>query len=154
MASSIHRNAMDQMLKDFGGVAGLAQDGMKLKLYAFSTSSPSKDGTEGVEFIEIAAGSGYTTGGQTINKADCVQEDAPTPPSPANRQIRIEESGTDPEWTASGGSIADIGGVYLTDSGDNVLAWWERSSALTLADGDTLVADDLTIRLLANDGEA
>ena len=58
-------------------------------------------------------------------------------------QIMID----DKTWTASGGTIPDIDGVYLTDSDDNVLAWWERASAITLADGDSIVADDLYIKL-------
>jgi len=157
MASSLHRNAMAQMLYEYNGgggpVSGFAQDGNKLKLYT-SASSPSKDGIEGVEFIEVASGSGYVPDGKQIDFVDHVLGNAPTPPTPANKQIVIQYLGADPSWTASGGSILNIAGAYLTDANDMVLAWWERAAPLTLGDGDTLVCDDLTIRLLANNGEA
>ena len=54
---------------------------------------------------------------------------------------------TDQTWTASGGDIAGILGAYLTDANDNIIAWWERASEVTLNDGDSITADDLIIRL-------
>ncbi len=115
-------------------LGGLAQQGKKLKLFK-DTSTPVKAGTG---FVEVVNGNGYTTGGQALTPASfTLSIDA------GNAQIMID----DKTWTASGGTIPDIDGVYLTDSDDNVLAWWERASAITLADGDSIVADDLYIKL-------
>ena len=115
-----------------GGVANL---GTALKLYT-SASTPVVAGTG---FTEVANGNGYVTGGKALTTSSftlSIVTDA--------AQVQI----SDQTWTASGGSIANIGGVYLTDASGNVLAWWERSTALTLADGDSMVADDLTVRLV------
>lgn len=58
----------------------------------------------------------------------------------------VESQLADQTWTASGGSIANVLGAYLTDTDGNVLAWWERSTAITLNDGDSITADDLIVR--------
>ena len=114
-------------------LGGLAQQGKKLKLFK-NTSTPARDGTG---FVEVANGNGYTTGGQALTPASfTLSIDS------GNAQIMID----DKTWTASGGSIADIDGVYLTDSDDNVLAWWERASSITLADGDSIVAENIYVR--------
>lgn len=96
-----------------GAIARLAT---KLKLYS-SVSVPIKDGIEGTDFIEISGGNGYTTGGLTISVADWTF-------SVVSGKGRIVLG--DKSWTATGGSIANIAGAYITDASDNVLAWWER----------------------------
>jgi hypothetical protein len=112
-----------------GGIARKASD---VRLFQ-SSSTPAKDGTG---FVEVAAGNGYIAGGQAIVVGNW------TFSVPGNDgQIVL----VDQVWTASGGSISNIAGAYITD-GTNPLAWWERST-ITLADGDTLTLDDLTIRL-------
>ena len=115
-----------------GGVANL---GTNLKLYT-SASTPNVDGTG---FTEVANGNGYVTGGKALTTSSFTLSIVTSA-----AQVQI----ADQTWTASGGSIATIGGVYLTDSSGNTLAWWERSTALTLASGDSMVADDLTVRLV------
>jgi hypothetical protein len=114
---------------------GIAQLGTSLRLYD-STSTPAVDGSG---FVEVAAGNGYSTGGITVNTTDYNLSI-----SSGSAQVVL----TDQTWTAVGGDISNIYGAYLTDNSNNILAWWERSSATTLADGDTLIADDLTIRLV------
>jgi len=114
-----------------GGMARLAA---KLKLFDGVSSVPAKDGTG---FVEVANGNGYVTGGVAITDSDwtfSVVDDV--------GQIQLD----DQIWTASGGTIPNIGGAYLTDAGDNVLAWWERAT-VTLNAADTLTADDLTVRV-------
>jgi hypothetical protein len=115
-----------------GGVANL---GTNLKLYT-SASTPNVNGTG---FTEVSSGNGYTTGGKALTTASYTLSVV----SQSAQMVIADQT-----WTASGGSIANIGGVYLTDSSGNVLAWWERTAALTLTDGDTMVADDLTLRLI------
>lgn len=113
-------------------IGGIAQIAARLRLYT-SASVPAKAGGGGA-FVE-ASGGGYAA--KTIAETDWTLELVS-----GNYQIRL----TDQTWTASGGSIANISGAYMTDVDGNVMAWWERSSALTLADGDSITADDLIVR--------
>jgi len=135
MASSLTFKGEEMMLLGTGSDGAFARVGTAVRLFVSSTSSPSKSGTEGVEFIEVANGNGYTTGGNSIVLGDWSYVDAPS-------RLTL----ADQVWTASGGSISDIGGAYIVDASDVVLAWFERSSPLTLDDGDSLTLDDLTIR--------
>jgi len=101
-----------------------------------STSVPLKDGTG---FVEVANGNGYVAGtGKAVTIANWTFSVVSM-----NGQIVLD----DQVWTASGGNIANILGAYIVDTGGNSLAWWERTSAVTLTPGDSLTADDLTIRL-------
>lgn len=134
MANSLTNKGEEYALIGDGSSDGsIARLATALLLYD-STSTPDKDGSG---FTEVANGNGYTTGGQSINVSNwtysVVSQDG---------QIALDNQ----VWTASGGNIANILGAYLTD-GSNVLAWWERSSAVTLTPGDSLTADTLTIRL-------
>ena len=113
-----------------GAIARLATS---VRLYKVG-SVPNKDGTG---FTEVDAGNGYTAGGIAITSADWTFAVIST-----IGQIKLD----DQVFTASGGNIADIDGAYITDSGGNVLGWWERSSPITLTPGDSLTLDDLTIR--------
>jgi len=112
-----------------GGFARLA---VKIKLYK-NTSTPAKDGTG---FVEVVNGNGYITGGKTISRANWTYLSGPS-------HIVLE----DQVWTAAGGSIPDIAGAYLTNAADEVMAWWDRSTALTLLDGESVTADDLTVQV-------
>ena len=51
-------------------------------------------------------------------------------------------------FMANGTAINDIGGAFIEDADDNVIAVWERSSPITLADQDSITADQLTIRIV------
>ncbi len=108
--------------------------GTKLKLYD-NTSVPVKAGTG---FVEVANGNGYTTGGVAITRANYTMS-----LDTGDEKVVID----DQVFTASGGSISNVAGAYLTDASNNVLAWWERTSAITLASGDTLTLDDLTLKI-------
>lgn len=136
MASSLTYQGEEYALIGDGSSDGsIARLATAVRLYD-STSSPAKDGTEGVEFIEVANGNGYTTGGKSITVTDWTYTDTPS-------KIVL----SDQTWTASGGSIANIAGAYVVDGSNNVLLWFERSSAVTLADGESITLDDLTIRM-------
>lgn len=116
------------------GDGGISKQGKKLKLYN-STSVPNKDGSG---FTEVANGNGYVTGGKAL-----VEGNFTLSIDSGNAQTMI----ADQTWTAAGGTVPLIAGVYLTDADDNVLAWWERGSTLTLEDGDSIVADDVFLKL-------
>ncbi len=114
-----------------GSIANL---GTKLKLYD-DTSTPNKNGTG---FNEVTAGFGYSTGGYPLLRADYTMS-----LDTGNEKIVIDNQ----VLTASGGTIADIAGAYLTNAADDALAWWERVSSVTLNDGDTLTLDTLTLSI-------
>jgi hypothetical protein len=114
---------------------GLGNLGSNLKLYA-DGSTPN---VNGAGFTEVTNGNGYATGGIALSSASYTLSTV---------SGSVQAVIADQTWTASGGSVSNIAGVYLTDASGNVLAWWERSAALTLTSGDTLVADDLTVRLV------
>jgi hypothetical protein len=110
-----------------GSIARLATS---LRLY---TTAPTKAGG-GVE----ATGPGYASIG--ITTADWTPTPVPGPGVPM--QIKL----TNKTWTATG-DIPNVAGAYLTDAGGNVVCWWERSAgAVSMVAGDTLTADQLTIR--------
>ncbi len=135
MASSLTNKGQEIMLKGTatpnGSIANLAT---ALLLYD-STSVPDKDGTG---FVEVANGGGYLTGGIAITTADWTLSLVGS-----DNQIELD----DQVWTASGGGIANIDGAYIINVGGDVLAWWERASPVSLAAGDTLTAQSLTIAL-------
>lgn len=122
-----------------GSQGGILQVGSELHLYT-SASTLDKDADN--QSITEASGGGYAAktglaGLSSGSGAWTIQLNG------TNVEIQLD----DQVWTASGGSIANIAGAYLTDDDDNVIAWWERSSAVTLNDGDSITADDLIIRL-------
>jgi len=51
-------------------------------------------------------------------------------------------------FTAVGNPINDVGGSFIADTDGNVVAYWERSSPITLAASDSITADQLTIRIV------
>lgn len=135
MTNSFTNKGQEYMLLGTATPNGaIANMGTKLKLYD-NTSVPAKDGTG---FVEVASGFGYTTGGVAVSRSDYTMS-----LSGGNEQIVI----TNKVFTASGGSIANIAGAYLTDAANNPLAWWERTSSITIAAGDTITLDTLTLKI-------
>jgi hypothetical protein len=114
--------------------AGLSNVATTLRAYD-STSTPNENGSG---FSEVSGG-GYA--GISIGHSDWT---AVTVGS--HRGIQL----ADQTFTATGGSIANIAGVYLTDTGGNVLFWWARSSVLTLADGEYMKVDDAKVYFNTN----
>lgn len=133
MANSLTYAGQDAMIHGGASDGGFTRTATKLKLYS-STSTPAKDGTG---FVEVGAGNGYATGGLAISRADWTNET-----DSGNRRVRLANK----VWTAAGGSIPNIAGVYVTDADDNVLGWWERASPITIASGDTFTAQDLYVK--------
>jgi hypothetical protein len=135
MANSLTNKGEEYMLIGDGVSNGsIGRLATKLKLFD-STSTPDKDGTG---FTEVANGNGYVTGGQVVAVGNWTFSVVTT-----NGQIVLD----DYVWTASGGNISNILGAFITDATDQELAWWERTTAVTLTPGDSITADDLTIRL-------
>ena len=131
MANSLTYKGEEHMLLGDGSDGSIARLATAIKLMK-GTSVPARGGTG---FVEVDNGNGYTTGGQAVVIGDWTYDQNLS-------QIVLKDF----TWTASGGSIENIAGAYITDSGGNVLAWWERS-LLTLGAGDTVRLDNLVVKL-------
>lgn len=133
MANSITNKGEEFALFGDGSTGSIARLATAVKLFTNATT-PLKDGSG---FTEVTNGNGYTTGGIAITVADWTFSVVGV-----NGQILL----VDKVFTASGGSIVNIAGAYIAETGGDELAWWERTT-ITLSDGDSLTLDDLTIRL-------
>lgn len=104
-------------------------DGHTFKIYlSNATPSASLDAVK-ADLAEISAGNGYTAGGTATTIA--VSESSGT----------TTVTGTQVTFTASGGSIGPFQYAVLyndTSASDNLVAWWDYGSALTLNNGDSL----------------
>lgn len=117
---------------DQGGIAHIAT---KLKLY--NTASTATKTMSSNVFTEPSGG-GYTN--KTISKANWT----PSVGGGGDTEMVLANQ----TFTATGGSIDNVQGAFLTDPAGNEMAWWERSSPVTLALGDSITADTLTIRIV------
>lgn len=115
-----------------GGLANLIT---AIRLFAVG-STPNKNGSG---FTQVAALNGYPAGGFAVTRANWTLVLLGL-----DQAIRL----ADISVTAVGGSISHIAGAYAVDGAGNVLAWWERSPALTLAPGDSVLLDDLILKAL------
>lgn len=123
--------------KAVGSVAGIILAGDELALFS-SATTPAKDGT-GFTLITGNGGDPKVVG--ESNWTASLSGSAP------NQNVQVVLA--DQTWTATA-TISNIAGAYLQDTTttpDKPLAWWERSSAVSLLTSDQLTADDLTIRL-------
>lgn len=133
MANSLTNFGEQVMLTGSGADGSIARIANSVRLY-INTSTPNKNGTG---FNQVPNGNGYLTGGIAIVFANWTLSLVSL-----TNQIALT---SDPSWTASGGSIANIAGAFIT-AGASVMAWWERTP-FTLLNTETLTLDDLTIRL-------
>ena len=136
MAGSLTQLGQKYMLMgNAGGTDGaFARLATKVKLYA-SSSTPNK--APGSATWNEVTGSGYTAGGLAITPSSwTLALDG------ANYKITL----ADQVWTASG-AIANIQGAYITDAADGVMAWFDRSTPITLASGDVYTATGNIIEL-------
>ncbi len=97
---------------------------------ALTNTAPVTTNTLFANITEIAAGNGYTAGG----------EDATN--SGARSTGTFTLTGTKVVWTASGGSIGAFRYVVLyndtpTSPLDPLIAWWDHATSITLLDGET-----------------
>lgn len=107
-------------------------DGTHTIKVLLTNSAPVATNTVKADLTEISAGNGYTAGGE-----------ATTP-------TLSESAGTgklvlsDVTWTASGGSIGPFRyAVIYNDSAasDNLIAWYDYGSSITLAAGESFTTD-------------
>lgn len=111
-------------------VHNLGADTLKVML---TNSAPSASNLVKADVTEISAGNGYSAGGMTVSISSSAQSGGSYKLVPA----------ADPSFTASGPVGPFQYAVLYNDSSasDNLIGWWDRGSALTLANSDTFTVD-------------
>jgi hypothetical protein len=93
-----------------------------------TNSAPVATNTIKTDLTEISAGNGYTAGGTATTVTT----------SESSGTMTVQ--GTQVVFTASGGSIGPFRYAVLyndTSASDNLVAWWDYGSNVTLADTET-----------------
>lgn len=111
-------------------VHNLGADTLKIML---TNSAPSASNTVKADITEISNGNGYSTGGLTVVITSSSQSGGTYKLIPTS----------DPVLTASGAvGPFQYAVIYNSTTGSgNLIGWWDRGSALTLANADTFTVD-------------
>lgn len=101
-----------------------------LKIMLVNSPAPVATNSVKADLTEIAAGNGYTAGGEDTQN------------SGARATGTFTLQGTKVVWTAASGSIGPFRYVVLYNDTpaaplDPLIAWWDYGSGLTLNDGET-----------------
>jgi hypothetical protein len=111
---------------------------------AFSFDKDAHHSYSDVSANEISDGNGYTVGGQTITGITITEDDTGD---------KAYMTCTDPQWTASGGSIGPIGAacIYREVSGspsrDTIVGAIDLGEDLTIGDGIKYKIEDIQLNL-------
>lgn len=120
-------NKFNQFVKDLiDGKHNFSSNTFKVML---TNTQPTPTMTLKADMTELAAGSGYTGGGNTVTLTTAV----------ASGVAKVTGSNT--TFTASGGSIGPFRYAVLyndTATNDPVVAWWDYGAAITLANTEAL----------------
>jgi len=123
-------NKFDCFVADLANkVHNLGSDALKVML---TNSAPSQGNTVKANITEISAGNGYSAGGMSVAITSSAQTSG-----------LYKLVGNDPSITASG-SVGPFQYAVLynsTPASGNLIGWWDRGSALTLANTDTFTVD-------------
>ncbi len=128
MAAFNRFNALTEDLAE--KIHNLGSDTLKVML---TNTAPSAANSVKADITEISAGNGYTAGGTAVTI---------TASSQTGGTYKLV--GNDVVFAASGGSIGPLRYAVLynsTPAAGNLIGWWDYGSALTLADGSTLIVD-------------
>ena len=112
-------------------VHNLGSDTLKVML---TNTAPVATNTVKANLTEIAAGNGYTAGGNTATVTSSAQ-------TSGTYKLVLGDPAT---WTATGGSIGPFRYAALyndTATSDELIGWWDYGSAVTLADGESFAVD-------------
>lgn len=114
------------------GTHQLHAAGHTLKVYASNAAPSASADTVKADLAEISVEHGYPSGGSDAT----------------NDYTEASGTGTltctDVTWTASGGSFGPLQYVVLyndTAANDELIAWWDYGSAVTVNDGETFKVD-------------
>lgn len=120
-------NKFNQFVKDLiDGKHNFSSNTFKVFL---TNTQPTVGMTAKASMTELAAGSGYTAGGNTITITTSV----------ASGVAKVSASNT--TFTAAGGTIGPFQFAVLyndTAASDPPIAWWDYGTAITLADTEAL----------------
>lgn len=103
-----------------------------LKIYLSNAAPSASLDDVKADLAEIAAGNGYTAGGEDTQNTYSQTSGTGTC------------AGTDVTWTAAGGAIAQFQYVVLYDdthASDALIGWWDYGSAVDLAVGESFTTD-------------
>jgi hypothetical protein len=112
-------------------VHNLGSDTLKVML---TNTAPVATNTIKANITEIAAGNGYTAGGNTATVTSSAQ-------TSGTYKLVLGDPAT---WTASSGSIGPFRYAVLfndTASNKELIGWWDYGSSITLADGESFAVD-------------
>jgi hypothetical protein len=89
------------------------------------------------DLAEISAGNGYTAGGITVTSVTCEH---------TTGTVKVVSGGSDPVWTAAGGTIGPFRYAVLVNDtpsspADPLIGYWDYGSAITLQIGETFTVD-------------
>lgn len=109
-------------------------DGTHVLKVALTNTAPDVTDAGLADVVEIAAGNGYTAGGEA------------TTPTLSEATGTSKLVLTDVVFTASGGSIGPFRYAVLYNDtaatpADALIAYWDYGSSITLADGETFTVD-------------
>lgn len=108
----------------------LGADTLKI---ALTNTAPAAANTQLTDITQIAAGNGYTTGGEAV-----------TITSSAQTSGTYKLIGNDVTFTASGGAMATFQYAVLyndTATNDELIGYWDYGSAVNLASGESFTLD-------------
>lgn len=131
-------NEFNQAIADIAnGVHNLGSDTFKFLL---TNVAPAAGNSVKADLTEIAAGNGYTAGGDTVTISSSSQTAG---------AYEWEASG-DVVFTATGGAIADFRYVVLyndTSASDSLISFYDYGSTLTVAENETFTikTDGITL---------
>jgi hypothetical protein len=114
------------------GKHNLGADTLKVYL-SNATPSASADAIK-ADLAEISAGNGYTAGGNVAAVSSSSQ-------TGGLYKLVLADPAT---WTATTGSIGPFRYIVLyndTSANDDLIAWWDFGSTLTVGAGDTFTVD-------------
>ena len=126
----------NQFVEDLGkGVHNLSTGSLKILL---TNTAPVATNAIKSDLTEISAGNGYTAGGLAVPATITYAQTSGT--------AKLSTNGTDPVWTASGGSIGPFRYAVLwndtpTSPADPLIQYWDYGSPISLNDGETFTVD-------------
>lgn len=108
--------------------------------------------------VQIATGNGYTAGGIELTHGTGDFTTLTQDNTNDWAQVYVEDTGADPTWTASGGTIpsnspttvarwAVLMGDYSDFSSEALYAWFDLGSGRTVSDGQSLILQNCTLRI-------